>query len=70
MIRTETIRMRLFHVSEDPNIPAFRPRLPARQDLDPTVGLVWAIDGEHLSNFLTPRIGDHVGPAATEADRL
>ena len=47
--------MLLFHVSEEPDIPRFYPRLPARRDLDPTVGLVWALDEEHLPNFLTPR---------------
>lgn len=47
--------MRLFHVSEDPNITVFHPRLPTRSDLDPSVGLVWAIDEAHLPNFLTPR---------------
>ena len=47
--------MRLFHVSEERGIEIFEPRLPARKDLDPAVGLVWAIDEEHLPNFLTPR---------------
>ena len=47
--------MRLFHVSEEADIQVFEPRLPKRQDLDPTVGLVWAIDEKHLPNFLTPR---------------
>lgn len=47
--------MRLFHVGEDPNIKVFQPRLPNRKDLDPTVGLVWAIDEHRLPNFLTPR---------------
>ena len=47
--------MRLFHVSEECDIKIFEPRLPARKDLDPTVGLVWALDERHLPNFLTPR---------------
>lgn len=47
--------MRLFHVSEESDIKIFEPRLPARKDLDPTVGLVWALDERHLPNFLTPR---------------
>lgn len=47
--------MRLFHVSEESDISKFLPRLPMRKDLDPTVGLVWAIDERHLPNFLTPR---------------
>ena len=47
--------LRLFHVSEEPDIEVFAPRLPKRKNLDPTVGLVWAIDEQRLSNFLTPR---------------
>lgn len=47
--------MRLFHVSEEPDIPLFLPRTPARKDLDPSVQLVWAVDEKRLPNFLTPR---------------
>ena len=47
--------MRLFHVSEEAEITKFEPRIPTRNDLDSTVGLVWAIDENHLPNFLTPR---------------
>lgn len=47
--------MRLFHVSEEENIEIFEPRIPTRQDLDQTVGLVWTIDEARLANFLTPR---------------
>lgn len=47
--------MRLFHVSEEPDISVFYPRLPTRTDLNQNVGLVWAIDEERLPNFLTPR---------------
>ena len=64
--------MRLFHVSEEPDISVFHPRLPVRQDLDPTVGLVWAIDEARLPNFLTPRdcprVTYHVGDSTTEED--
>lgn len=35
--------MHLYHVSEEPDITVFHPRLPKRRDLDPTVGLVWAL---------------------------
>jgi len=65
--------MRLFHVSEEGDIAVFHPRLPARKDLDPNVGLVWAISEEKLPNFLTPRncprvcFHDHGG--ASEKDR-
>ena len=66
--------MRLYHVSETPDIPVFHPRPPARSDLDPTVGLVWAIEASRLSNFLTPRncprIGYHVAAQTTQSDRL
>lgn len=65
--------MRLFHVSEEENISEFVPRLPTRKDLDPDVGLVWAIDEAHLSNFLTPRncprVGWHINRQTTDADR-
>ena len=65
--------MRLFHVSEEPDIREFVPRLPERKDLDPSVGLVWAIDEEHLPNFLTPRncprVCYHIGVQTTAADR-
>ena len=47
--------MRLFHVSEEPDIQVFEPRIPKRNDLDKSVGLVWAIDEARLPNFLTPR---------------
>lgn len=65
--------MRLFHVSEQPDIIKFKPRIPSRDDLDKNVGLVWAIDDFHLPNFLTPRncprIGYHIGPKTTEQDK-
>lgn len=65
--------MRLFHASEEPDITVFHPRLPPRRDLDPTVGLVWAIDEEHLPNFLTPRdcprVTFHIRPETKEDDR-
>ncbi len=35
--------MRLFHVSEQNDIMEFEPRISDRNDLDKTVGLVWAI---------------------------
>lgn len=36
--------MRFFHVSEESNMDIFNPRIPERDDLDKSVGLVWAID--------------------------
>ena len=65
--------LRLFHVSEEPDIRVIEPRLPTRRDLDPEIGLVWAIDEARLPNFLTPRdcprVTYHVGEQTTEEDR-
>lgn len=65
--------MRLFHVSEESDIREFLPRTPTRDDLDRSVGLVWAIEESKLSNFLTPRncprVGYHVAANTTAADR-
>jgi hypothetical protein len=47
--------MRLFHVSEEPDIARFVPRIPTRTDLDQSKGLVWAINERCLPNFFTPR---------------
>ncbi|MCL2195327.1 MAG: hypothetical protein FWB76_05185 [Oscillospiraceae bacterium] len=47
--------MRLFHVSEESNIAQFVPRIPVRDDLDKSKGLVWAINEACLPNFFTPR---------------
>lgn len=47
--------MRLFHVSEEPDIKVFEPRTPIRDDLDKGIKLVWAITENRLMNFLTPR---------------
>lgn len=64
--------MRLFHVSEEPDIVQFIPRLPTRTDLDPKKGLVWALCERTLPNFLTPRncprVCWHVGPQTTKED--
>lgn len=65
--------MRLFHVSEESDIKVFEPRLPTRKDLDPNVGLVWAIDEKRLPNFLTPRdcprVAYHANGQTTAADK-
>jgi len=47
--------MRLFHVSEEPDIACFVPRIPTRNDLDKSKGLVWALNERCLPNFMTPR---------------
>ncbi|MDD3243231.1 MAG: hypothetical protein PHD32_05840 [Eubacteriales bacterium] len=65
--------MRLFHVSEDAHITRFQPRPPTRPDLDPSVGLVWAINERCLPNFLTPRdcprVTYHEGAFTTAQER-
>ena len=64
--------MRLFHVSEESDIEVFYPRLPQRNDLDKSIGLVWAIDEDRLPNFLTPRdcprVTYHIGQNTTADD--
>jgi hypothetical protein len=47
--------MRLFHASEESNIEKFVPRIPYRQDMDKSKGLVWALTEHQLEKFLTPR---------------
>lgn len=66
--------MRLFHVSEESDIEVFEPRLPSRRDLDQSVGLVWAIDEDHLPSFLTPRdcprVTYHISSNSSIEDRI
>ena len=65
--------MRLFHISEEPDIKVFEPRLPTREDLDQNIGLVWAIDEARLPNYLTPRdfprVTYHAGSQTTDHDK-
>lgn len=65
--------MRLFHVSEESDINIFNPRIPDREDMDKTIGLVWAIDEKRLPNFLTPRncprVTYHMGENTSEQDK-
>lgn len=64
--------MNLYHVSEEPDIQIFEPRLPSRKDLNPDVGLVWALCERTLPNFLTPRncprVTYHISENTTAAD--
>lgn len=64
--------MTLYHVSEEPDIRVFAPRPPKRPDLDPSVGLVWALCERTLPNFLTPRdcprVAFHAAPESAEDD--
>jgi len=64
--------VQLFHVSEESDITQFIPRIPTRDDLDKSKGLVWAINDYCLPNFLTPRecprVTYHVSDETTEED--
>ena len=66
--------MRLFHVSEESDILEFSPRIPERNDLDKSTGLVWAVSEKCLSNFLTPRncprVTYHIGENTTQQDKI
>jgi hypothetical protein len=65
--------VRLFHVSEENDIPIFIPKLPERKDLDQSKGLIWAINEDCLPNFLTPRncprVTYHCNENTTDEDK-
>ena len=43
--------MRLFHVSEQSDIDQFEPRMHYELERE----VVWAVDDDHLPNYLLPR---------------
>lgn len=59
--------MTLHHVSDDPRIARFEPRV-----IGDGLPLVWAIDDDHLCNYLLPRDCPRVcfrgGPSSTNED--
>jgi hypothetical protein len=59
---------RLFHVSEEAGISHFAPRRNYRREGE----MVWAVDEDHLANFLVPRACPRItfrrGPGTTAAD--
>ena len=61
--------MKVYHVSEEPDIGVFEPR----QIETGGESLVWAIDNAHLHNYLAPRecprVTFYAGPGTTDADR-
>jgi hypothetical protein len=65
--------LRLFHVSEHAGIEAFEPRMPPNAG-ERGPALVWAVDDEHLANYLLPRDCPRVAfssqASTTQADRL
>jgi hypothetical protein len=58
----------LFHISEESNIELFEPR-PSENIAEP---VVWAIDEQHLRNYLVPRecprVTYYAGRETTQAD--
>lgn len=58
--------MRLFHVSEEPDIAKFIPRIPYRKDMDQTKALVWSLTEPPIPHWLTPRDCPRVGYRAVE----
>jgi hypothetical protein len=46
---------RLFHISDEPGIARFDPRPANEFDSSVVDAAVWAIDEEHLPNYLVPR---------------
>lgn len=63
----------LFHISEEPGISLFEPRLVGGWDRRVDGLAVWAIDEEHLPNYLLPRDCPRVtyvcDASTTQADR-
>lgn len=63
---------RLFHVSEEAGIARFDPRPPPSTDSGVEGDCVWAVDQDHLINYLLPRDCPRItfgrGPRTTEAD--
>lgn len=64
--------MRLFHVSEEAGIARFDPRPPPSPDAGVIGDCVFAVDEDHLVNFLLPRdcprITFRAGPQTSPAD--
>jgi hypothetical protein len=58
----------LYHVSEQPGIELFEPRWSEQSNRN----LVWAIDADHLRNYLVPRecprVTYYAGPQTARAD--
>ncbi len=61
--------MRLFHVSEESNIEVFVPRIPYREDMDKSKGLVWSLTEASLPNWLTPRNCPRIGYRVTDGTK-
>ena len=61
--------MIVFHISEDPGIELFEPRAAGAIG----AAVVWALDEEHVRNYLVPRecprVTFYAGPGTTMEDR-
>ena len=53
-------------MSEESNITEFIPRIPYREDMDKSKGLIWALTEPSLPNWLTPRDCPRVGYRVNE----
>ena len=64
--------MKLWHVSEPPEITVFEPRAPSNVDAGVSYPCVWAVADSHLVGYLLPRecprIAVRYQPHATQAD--
>ncbi len=58
--------LRLFHVSDKPGLTLFEPRPVPSPDTGVTGDAVWAIDEDHLPNYLLPRDCPRVTYTANE----
>ena len=58
--------MRLYHVSDQPGIRLFEPRLAQHAGAGVEGDAVWAVDEDHLRNYLLPRDCPRVTFYATE----
>jgi hypothetical protein len=62
----------LYHVSEGGGIRVFEPRMPSREVAGVDRPVVWAVDGDHLCNYLLPRdcprVTFRAGPETTDGD--
>jgi hypothetical protein len=58
--------VRLYHISDRPGIRLFEPRPAPHSGVDVKGDIVWAVDEEHLHNYLLPRDCPRVTFYATE----
>jgi hypothetical protein len=63
----------LYHISEEPDIKRFEPRMPPTENPAVQSPVVWAVAKTHLANYLLPRqcprVAFRATPGASELDR-